>query len=39
LEGAYEFALRFIGNEKESGVVWSEYIGLIKEREVSLQEE
>lgn len=35
LEGAYEFALRFIGNEKEAGMIWGEYIGLIKEREVS----
>ncbi|KAJ1023454.1 hypothetical protein NDA16_003071 [Ustilago loliicola] len=33
LEGAYEFALRFIGNHKDSGSIWTDYIALIKERE------
>lgn len=33
LEGAYEFALRFIGNDKDSGSIWTDYIALIKERE------
>ncbi|ETS59675.1 hypothetical protein PaG_06607 [Moesziomyces aphidis] len=33
LEGAYEFALRFIGNDKEAGPIWTDYIALIKERE------
>lgn len=33
LEGAYEFALRFIGNDKDSGSIWTDYILLIKERE------
>ncbi|EST04684.1 Suppressor of forked [Kalmanozyma brasiliensis GHG001] len=33
LEGAYEFALRFIGNDKDAGSIWTDYISLIKERE------
>ncbi|SPO27518.1 related to RNA14 - component of pre-mRNA 3`-end processing factor CF I [Ustilago trichophora] len=33
LEGAYEFALRFIGSDKDSGQIWTDYIALIKERE------
>ncbi|CDR98690.1 related to RNA14-component of pre-mRNA 3`-end processing factor CF I [Sporisorium scitamineum] len=33
LEGAYEFALRFIGSDKDSGSIWTDYILLIKERE------
>lgn len=33
LEGAYEFALKFVGMDKDSGSIWTEYIALIKERE------
>ncbi len=33
LENAYEFALRFIGNDKDSGSIWTDYISLVKERE------
>ncbi|WFD08036.1 mRNA 3'-end-processing protein rna14 [Malassezia vespertilionis] len=34
LEGAYEFALKYIGWDRESGVIWHDYIQLIREREV-----
>ena len=33
LEGAYEFALKYIGWDRESGVIWQDYINLIRERE------
>ena len=36
LEGAYEFALKYIGMDKDSGSIWMDYIALIKEREVSI---
>ena len=34
LEDAYEFALKYIGWDRESGPIWQEYIQLIREREV-----
>ncbi|MCO5588091.1 hypothetical protein L7F22_042046 [Adiantum nelumboides] len=37
IEGAYEFALRFIGQSRDSGEVWRDYINLLKERETSNQ--
>jgi len=36
IEGAYEFALRFVGQSRDSGEVWREYLVLLKEREVRL---
>lgn len=33
LEDAYEFALKHIGWDRESGVVWQDYINLLRERE------
>ncbi|EPQ28874.1 uncharacterized protein PFL1_03676 [Pseudozyma flocculosa PF-1] len=33
LEGAYEFALKHTGMDKDSGPIWMDYISLIKERE------
>lgn len=35
IEGAYEFALKFIGQSRDAGEVWKEYIAFLKEREVS----
>lgn len=37
IEGAYEFALRFIGHSRDAGDVWRDYIALLKERETSNQ--
>lgn len=37
IEGAYEFALCFIGQSRDSGEVWRDYINLLKERETSNQ--
>lgn len=37
IEGAYDFALRFIGQSRDSGEVWREYISLLKEREAGNQ--
>lgn len=33
LEGAYDFALKYIGWDRDSGGVWQDYIHLIRERE------
>ncbi|CEH18866.1 suf-domain-containing protein [Ceraceosorus bombacis] len=35
IEGAYEFALKFIGHSRDAGEVWREYIQLLKDREVA----
>lgn len=32
---AYEFALRHVGQDKDSGELWSEYIQYVKSGEVS----
>jgi cleavage stimulation factor subunit 3 len=37
IEGAYDFALRFIGQSRDAGEVWRDYISLLKEREASNQ--
>lgn len=37
IEGAYEFALRFVGQSRDAGDVWRDYITLLKEREVCLR--
>lgn len=35
LEGAYEFALKYIGWDHESSSVWQDYIALVRSRETS----
>lgn len=37
IEGAYDFALRFIGQSRDAGDVWRDYIALLSEREASNQ--
>lgn len=37
IEGAYDFALRFIGQSRDSGEVWRDYITLLKERDANNQ--
>jgi cleavage stimulation factor subunit 3 len=37
IEGAYDFALRFIGQSRDAGEVWRDYISLLKEREANNQ--
>ncbi|UZJ53960.1 hypothetical protein CBS101457_003280 [Exobasidium rhododendri] len=37
IEGAYDFALRFIGQSRDAGEVWKEYLALLKERETNNQ--
>ncbi|WFD33538.1 mRNA 3'-end-processing protein rna14 [Malassezia cuniculi] len=35
LEGAYEFALKYVGWHHESGDIWQDYIALVRSRETS----
>jgi cleavage stimulation factor subunit 3 len=37
IEGAYEFALKFIGHSRDAGEVWREYIEFLKQRETGNQ--